>query len=246
MMRAALLSPLCLQCTLAIDVKWTAAGEVSRFSKKYRDALGVDDSKWTQGEWEAWARGAVATIDAAAMWLGVPTSVVWAFVLLATLLVIGQGGLRRFVSARKRNRVARALLLAEAAEAQQRTQAAAELQAQMRRAKVPTANGTENRNSVRTCRFCDLPVVDDTFVEAHVRGKRHVKLAALAGAVAAEAIADCWVWREAVSTRAAESAPEESPPEPPKQFAAPSKGGRWEKAGGAAGKGEVRRRAKGK
>ena len=33
----------------ALDVKWTPAsdGGPSRFSKKYRDAAGIDDSRWT-------------------------------------------------------------------------------------------------------------------------------------------------------------------------------------------------------
>ena len=34
---------------LALDVKWTPAsdGGPARFSKKYRDAQGIDDSRWT-------------------------------------------------------------------------------------------------------------------------------------------------------------------------------------------------------
>ena len=47
MRRALVLSWLC--CSYALNAKWTPAadGGPARFSKRYRDAQGIDDSRWT-------------------------------------------------------------------------------------------------------------------------------------------------------------------------------------------------------
>ena len=40
---------------LALRATWTPAGDgPSRFSKKYRDAIGQDDSKWIDGDGDSW------------------------------------------------------------------------------------------------------------------------------------------------------------------------------------------------
>ena len=40
---------------LALRATWTPAGDgPSRFSKKYRDAIGQDDSKWIDGDGDGW------------------------------------------------------------------------------------------------------------------------------------------------------------------------------------------------
>ena len=54
-MRAILLVVLATTSAAALEAKWTPAsdGGPARFSKKYRDAQGIDDSRWTKTDDEA-------------------------------------------------------------------------------------------------------------------------------------------------------------------------------------------------
>ena len=75
MLRAlAVLLVLAAGVTQALEAKWTPAGDgPARFSKRYRDAAGIDDSRWTQTDDESswsifpttpmgWAMTAVAAV----------------------------------------------------------------------------------------------------------------------------------------------------------------------------------------
>ena len=60
--------------------------------------------------------------------------------------------------------------------------------------------------TARTCRFCDVVIGEEALMAVHTSGKRHQKLAALAGVTGDAAREDCWVWR--VAERTAEAPPE--------------------------------------
>ena len=59
---------------------------------------------------------------------------------------------------------------------------------------------SDGRMRVRVCRYCDIEIADE-YVDAHLSGKRHKKLEAAAGSLAAGR--SCWLWRLAEAPRAA-------------------------------------------
>ena len=227
----------------ALDTKWTPApgAENVRFSQRHREASGVDDAEWAQTDWQVWLKRWATVLDDIAALYGVSVQLVQAAVMVVFLLVLFHRQLWRRLMLSRSNAVASTLLADEAKSKAEKAQAR-QLEAQARVAKK-----RDGRPTVRTCRFCDIPVEADEFMEGHVRGKRHVRLAAAAG-VHGTAAEDCWIWCEAPLARPeAEDATALAPE--PAQLVAPSKGGRWEKVGAGkaprgGGGGEATRRRK--
>eukprot|EP00965_Chrysotila_dentata_P210329 6185824-Pleurochrysis_carterae.AAC.1 len=70
-------------------------------------------------------------------------------------------------------------------------------------------------------------MVSDEYLDAHVAGKKHQRLAKLATSDPAAA-ADCWVWREVLVRESEARAPAAAEPPPAEAPVATAKG-RWEK-----------------
>jgi len=105
----------------------------------------------------------------------------------------------------RRESIARELLRSERAE----KAAAAVAKAAKLQTTKPAAAGEQPDDGMRRtrfCRFCDI-AIEDAFMESHVGGKKHMKLAA-----ASVSTGDCWVWRvgEAPAVRPTETPIEEA------------------------------------
>ena len=109
---------------------------------------------------------------------------------LATLLLLWAQLLLPWIRVKQSEWAAQAMLAAEAKRkaAESQTKRAANGKA-ARRAQQPA------ESTVRTCRFCDVVIEEDALMATHTGGKRHQKLAALAGVTGDAARDDCWVWR---------------------------------------------------
>ena len=98
---------------------------------------------------------------------------------------------------------ARAVLREEAAAAEAASRRGVEAAKHPKRASLKAES---EGPTLRTCRFCDIVLEDEALIAAHVGGKRHLKLAALAGA-SGEAVQNCWVWRVATRKPEGEAQP---------------------------------------
>lgn len=218
--------------TLAIDVKFTPASDAGslRFSARAREASGQDDSPWQLSDWD------VTKLKLLRLWKRYGLSVI----MLAAVFLA-----RRFVwrhtTVLRSERVAKRLLQEEAA-------AKRALLQEQSAAAAPQLTQGSGAALVSTCRFCDIAVADE-HADAHVRGKRHLKLVAAAASLCAKqgvSLDDCWVWREAApALRAAEDAGDAAADDAPSAYAAPSRGGKWEtaaKKGGNEAGGATRRK----
>ena len=62
---------------------------------------------------------------------------------------------------------------------------------------------------VRMCKYCEVPIPSDLFMQAHLAGKKHRKLA---GEYTPE---ECWVWVEKPSEEGKDAEAKEAAPQPP-------------------------------
>ena len=181
------------------QARWTADPEYTgsmRFSKRHRDMMGEDYARWATADTPQWQ-----------LWAAYSAAALVCYLIIRAVHRL----LRRIQS----DRAARALLLAES----RATDASGGARVATKQQRAPTGPVE------RVCRFCDVAVPQDDMMAAHVGGKRHRRMVALAGSTAGDADA-CWVWREAAPPPAEAPAPE---PAPEIEIPTQTRGkGRWE------------------
>ena len=193
--------------------RWTPADGAGsmRFSKRYRDTAGEEYAQWLDDDAPPFTASNVATV-------------VGGVLLLLCALALARRIVHLVRSLRSDWR-ARELVASEERWAASAAAAAAE--ARLARAGVegPT------RQRERICRFCDVAVSDEHEV-AHLAGKKHRRLAAIAER-AASGPSSCWAWREVCAPAAREAAEQGGSPrdsaEPVVELIASGKGkGAWQ------------------
>lgn len=171
-----------------------AAGAGSmRFSTNYRDPASYKHVSYAQRERPFWLPEPIAhaLLDEMDWPFWAVNGLAAACVALCILIV---REVHECMRALQRDKATRELLLDE----QPAIVAAAAARAQC---VEPPSDG---RMRVRVCRFCDIEIADE-YVDAHLSGKRHKKLEAVAGSLSAGR--SCWFWRLSEAPRAAAPAP---------------------------------------